>query len=392
MPVPEWADPRLSNDLPSLRARGEGPTIEYMVSFPGQARELGKEIAAFATSNSGLLLLGVADNGDLVGLNAMNSAAGRDELLRRLEGICRGMVKPAITPSVAFAVEGDKVALAISVPKGTQPVYYCNDIPYVRHITQSRPAEPHEVVELVFASRPAPIAVPAVTSDDPAVKLRELASRVAGALHEVLIFSNQLEERSVNPFLQDLKSQIAYAGQVARAAAATDEAENEGVADKLLQFADAAEAVGTYRMYLGAQSWAEFTALVQQAASRAKQLDEEVVSQASWPPESEEWARRRLRELSREVSQLAERGDRAMQDGRIEELQQAVAARGLEIERLAYLPLRNADAEWVASLMSVARRLHLVETKRLYIDGGKSWRELLEIIQTTATALAELAD
>lgn len=74
MSVPEWANERLSSELAVLRARGESQNLEYMVVFPQQARDLGKEIAAFATSNAGVILLGVSDEGDLVGLNEISDA------------------------------------------------------------------------------------------------------------------------------------------------------------------------------------------------------------------------------------------------------------------------------------------------------------------------------
>jgi len=67
-PIPDWADESLSRDLPIMRARGEGQELEYMETFPGNTRELAKEIAAFATSNAGTILIGVSDSGELVGL------------------------------------------------------------------------------------------------------------------------------------------------------------------------------------------------------------------------------------------------------------------------------------------------------------------------------------
>ena len=82
-------------------AQGEGQTIEFMQSFPEQAHELAKEIAAFATSNADTILIGVNDEGSCVGISAC-SAKERDLLLRRVEGICRGKVKPAITPIAGF--------------------------------------------------------------------------------------------------------------------------------------------------------------------------------------------------------------------------------------------------------------------------------------------------
>jgi predicted HTH transcriptional regulator len=144
MSLPDWADKKLSEDLPILRARGENQDIEYMVQFPQSARELGKEIAAFATSNPGTILIGVSDDGGIEGLDNASSHTERDNLIKRIEGICRGVVKPALTPTARFTVEDGKIVLIVIVPKGNQPVYYCNDIPYIRHLSQSRPADPHE--------------------------------------------------------------------------------------------------------------------------------------------------------------------------------------------------------------------------------------------------------
>src|SRR5271166_484092 len=102
MPVPDWADENFSKELPVLRSRGEGQHLEYMEFFPQQARELAKEVAAFATSNQGIILLGVSDSGDFVGLADAKTPEGRDSFVRRIEGICRGTLKPAITPRVCF--------------------------------------------------------------------------------------------------------------------------------------------------------------------------------------------------------------------------------------------------------------------------------------------------
>jgi ATP-dependent DNA helicase RecG len=116
-----WIDDEASEQLPVLRARGEGQALEYMRSFPDNARELAKEIAAFATSNSGTILIGVDDEGTCVGISA-STPTQRDELLRRLEGTCTGAVKPSITPSPKFACEGDHTILIVTVPKGSQPI------------------------------------------------------------------------------------------------------------------------------------------------------------------------------------------------------------------------------------------------------------------------------
>lgn len=124
MDIPSWTDEELSIDLPDLRARGEGQNLEYKEKFPDNTSDLAKEIAAFATSNQGTILIGVSDSGNLVGINNGYDKKVRDNLLQRLEGISRGTVKPAITPVAKFAVENEQVVLVINVQHGTQPIYY----------------------------------------------------------------------------------------------------------------------------------------------------------------------------------------------------------------------------------------------------------------------------
>lgn len=148
--IPEWADKTMSERLPQLRAQGEGQTLEFKRELEEGTDQLKKEIAAFATSNPGLILIGVGDDGALVGLTGMETPDARDELRRKVEGRARA-VKPAVTPSITFAVEQGKVVLAIEVTGCTQPVYYSNNIPYVRHVTQVHSAEPHEVIDQVKA-------------------------------------------------------------------------------------------------------------------------------------------------------------------------------------------------------------------------------------------------
>ena len=42
MAIPEWADGQLSKALPELLSQGENQGLEYIETFPKNARELGK--------------------------------------------------------------------------------------------------------------------------------------------------------------------------------------------------------------------------------------------------------------------------------------------------------------------------------------------------------------
>jgi len=147
--LPQWAHKELSASLPSIRSVGEDTWHEFKVEFPSQARDLAKEIAAFATSGGGDIFIGVDDNGDLVGV-VSTTAMQRDALAERAHGIALSM-KPVPKVEVLFAVEDEKAVLVLRVHREQEePVYYYENRPYVRDLRRSRPAEPVEVKELVW--------------------------------------------------------------------------------------------------------------------------------------------------------------------------------------------------------------------------------------------------
>lgn len=149
--LPHWAHKDDSLQLQSKCGLGEGQQLEFKRELPEQARDIAKTAAAFASCNGGVILVGVADDGTLLGLPKGMDAKWRDEFSQRVMGACRE-VKPPIHPSVRWAVHSDKVVGVISVEKGFEPIYYAAQKPYVRHGNVSRPAEPGEV-EQVFRQR-----------------------------------------------------------------------------------------------------------------------------------------------------------------------------------------------------------------------------------------------
>lgn len=129
-------------------AIGEGQQIEWMQGFPDNARELSKEIAAFATSNPGVIFLGIADDGTVVGIPEMKTVASKDAIKRRIDGVARG-INPSVTVITSFHVDDQGLTtVRIVVSDCPEPVYYVENVPYLRSGQESRPAKPHEVKEL----------------------------------------------------------------------------------------------------------------------------------------------------------------------------------------------------------------------------------------------------
>ena len=136
------------------RVEGEGQTIEFMQSFPKNTRELAREIAAFATSNDGNIFIGVNDDCEVVGLEDVDDVSSRDTMMNRVGGIASSGVSPAAKVDAAFIPFENQTVLRIFVPKGDEPVYFAGNVPYLRHLEKSRPAEPHEVDRLYRPTSP----------------------------------------------------------------------------------------------------------------------------------------------------------------------------------------------------------------------------------------------
>src|SRR6476646_4766966 len=91
MTIPAWADAEYSKQLPEIRVGGEGQHVEFIVDFSDEPREVAKEVAAFATSEGGNILLGVRNDGTVAGLKVDD----HDKILHRVQGIVRTVQPPA---------------------------------------------------------------------------------------------------------------------------------------------------------------------------------------------------------------------------------------------------------------------------------------------------------
>ncbi len=117
------------DEVRELIARGEGPTVEFKREWPQRGdvtAGIGSELVAFANTQGGYLLMGVDDNGLVVGVTD-----DWQRLEERLMGVCR-VCDPPITLTVEkVAVEGKSILVA-HVPEGKDKPYRVRDICYVR--------------------------------------------------------------------------------------------------------------------------------------------------------------------------------------------------------------------------------------------------------------------
>ncbi|MGD0786011.1 MAG: ATP-binding protein [Sedimentisphaerales bacterium] len=384
--LPDWADKKLSEDIPVIRARGENQDLEFMESFPKNISELAKEIAAFATVNQGTILLGVADNGDLIGIEDLQTTEQRDSYLRRIEGICRGTVKPAITPTVKFAIENGKTVLFIFVPKGSQPVYYSNHIPYIRHITEARPAEPHEIIELVRKWIPA-----SQSGHEEIDPFSQLISRLSFVIIDILIYGEEAEQRDCNPWLDMWRSQFAQAASELRDFAVSDIAIERGLSEGMNELANSLDVVANFRMTLGC--WPELKTAINLTLEKTRQIKTKWIDIVSLSEVSISQIKKTIIESQRKLSNICLRtNEEDYIERNVDDFQAEVSEVGYTLLRLSYYNLDIIKQGLNSALQPIARDLHLIETERLYLDGGHSIKMLVDRVKKDSEDLNKILE
>ena len=385
--VPFWADEDLSRQSRALRSRGEGQHTEYMRSFPQQVRELAKEIAAFASSGGGWILIGVEDDGGFCGLPRMDDSIERDNLVKRVEGICRGTVKPSITPRIAFVWELGQAFLAISVPKGGQPVYYCEGRPYIRHIRESRPAEPNEVIELVqkwAGFDAAPLTGVEISSES--IWLSGLAS----ILVEILIAADEFPARSMAPWVDYLQSDCERWAESLRDLVHEHLQGKDHLSAEIRALEAQCDELASILRVRSTSTWPQLEERMPKLGASAAAMKTRLVDVVPFSDASQREATSTIVLSARKARDLVSRIDR-LAGFRSDDLKDEASDIGERILRVSMYSLPFLSSEDATALRKAGRDLHLVETVQLYLDGGASLKGLADQIVAATERIESVA-
>lgn len=116
-----------STRVEMLVAEGEGPTIEFKETLPGDdddsKRKVMKTVAAFANGEGGYILFGVSNDGVVVGLGKSDTGRNAQDRLAQL-------VRDWVSPLVHFGIEAlavpdraERRVLVLTVERGEHPPY-----------------------------------------------------------------------------------------------------------------------------------------------------------------------------------------------------------------------------------------------------------------------------
>ena len=111
--------------IQSLIDSGEGYNVEFKVRVPSIVRELTEEICAFANADGGYLLIGVDDNGQIIGTGLENDKRSA------IQGSI-SEISPALHCDMYAVNIEDKTVWVIDVPSGKDKPYIFSGSIYVR--------------------------------------------------------------------------------------------------------------------------------------------------------------------------------------------------------------------------------------------------------------------
>lgn len=117
----------------------ESEKVEFKSEISSKMK-IGKEIAAFASKNGGKIYIGVDSDGNVIGLKE-----NYDEIQTKIANVISNTITPIVDVHFELYELGGKNFVQINIPKGSEPVYYYKNIPYIRVLSTSRPANPEEV-------------------------------------------------------------------------------------------------------------------------------------------------------------------------------------------------------------------------------------------------------
>lgn len=381
--TPPWADTDLSMHLLGMIAKGEGQYLEFKEEMPRTINDLGKEIAAFGTSNDGTIILGLRNDGAVTGLLGCEDQEERDTLISRIEGICANIVKPSITPDVRFAYLDGRPVLAIKITKGDAPIYYANNVPYVRQLTAARPAQPQEVIDLIVAwgRRQEP--------DPAAIEQGEFLSEIAQFAVDVIVHTREIEERGVNPWLDEIRWTFGTLAVTARDLAVRAPSDFTEINVPLGTIADSLDQAAHEHLTMGS-GWDEMKGAAKVAEELALNLKAEWIDSRPIDKQSIKGLANTAQKTGKRLSDLAGRCDQMLDQNRLQELQQTAGSIGLTLLQAATFGHGLGGEDCRAKLSEMGCRLRQLEMETIYADGGQSVRSVLEGVRQADRDLQDL--
>lgn len=120
-----------AEDIKALARSGEGYNVDFKLRVPAKVRELSVEVCAFANSEGGYVLIGIDDNGRIVGTEIDNPK--RSAIQDTIRDI-----SPMLKVDIYQVEVNGKAVWVLDVPSGKDRPYVLSGSIYVRESANSQ--------------------------------------------------------------------------------------------------------------------------------------------------------------------------------------------------------------------------------------------------------------
>jgi len=134
-----------SKALEELIRKGESQNVEFKQSA-SSAKDLAKEIAAFANTFDGILIIGVDDKGTITGIKDFK------ETEQTISNALNHNCIPPIQASISRIEISGKILVAVDIPAGISKPYEANHVIYLRDGSSTRPASREDKQDMYSSS------------------------------------------------------------------------------------------------------------------------------------------------------------------------------------------------------------------------------------------------
>ncbi len=127
-------------------AEGESEEVEFKEDSKETYKKIAKEISALANTNGGLILIGVSDKGEVVGIKR-----GEREVIKKISDSMLTLIPKPRVKLYALSIEGKKIVV-VEVERSRELVAHANNA-YIRIGTNIRPLSIQEIISRMINER-----------------------------------------------------------------------------------------------------------------------------------------------------------------------------------------------------------------------------------------------
>jgi len=345
---------------------GESQTLEFIVSFPGNTHELAKEIAAFATSNPGTIYIGIADDGEKIGIcnNKEQFNEVKDVFQNRIAGIVKKGIQPPIEVRVDF-VEGEgKLFSRITVPKGREPAYYSNNIAYYRNITTSDQATWDIIKELHRK----------YFLDGETQHRRETKSVIffetLMQLSDFELLWTDYQNRMINPDMEQLRYDIDVSSDILMKLSFEDSIQMENFEGEMQDISNLMKGLSHHRFFMdGGKSYKEFQEKGEIILDKINKLKPRIMKRVSLTDEEVKNNNDILIKLIRELKNNWKQKEDFLKRGEIDVLKENMRRIAYRFYRISNIPTVMEGQKYSSDLREIAICLRELSSVKYFMKG-----------------------